>query len=249
MEKAVADAVVTAVAATAMTINKRLEGCGCSPHFSTGCDKMTEEFQKILYHDVIESIIAAMEAKDIYTANHSRRVGDMVLELCPLLGLSTKDTEEIHLAAHVHDIGKIGVPDYILSKPTPLSKLEWDIMKMHPVTGADILSRSPALEYISKIVLHHHERWDGKGYPFGLKGEEIPFGARIVAVCDSIDAMLSDRAYRKAMHPKDCKVEIEKNRGTMYDSAIADVVLIHWDRIIGERTSWMKETPVITLSS
>lgn len=196
---------------------------------------MSEEFQKILYHDIIESIIAAMEAKDIFTANHSRRVGDMVLELCPLLGLSAKDTEEIHIAAHVHDIGKIGVPDYILSKPMKLTKLEWDIMRMHPVTGADILSRSPALEYISKIVLHHHERWDGKGYPYGLKGENIPYGARIVAICDSIDAMLSDRAYRKAMSSEECKKEIEKNKGIMYDASIAECVLCNWDTIINKR--------------
>jgi HD-GYP domain-containing protein (c-di-GMP phosphodiesterase class II) len=197
---------------------------------------MTEEFLKILYHDVIESIVAAMEAKDIYTADHSRRVGDMVLALCPLLHLSEKNTEEIHLAAHVHDIGKIGIPDDILSKSSALTQSEWDMMKMHPVIGADILSRSSALEYISKIVLHHHERWDGKGYPFGLKGEEIPYGARIVAICDATDAMLSDRAYRKAIHPQECKAEMIKNRGIMYDPLILDVLLQHWEKVIGRRS-------------
>lgn len=196
---------------------------------------MSDDFEKILYHDVIESIIAAMEAKDYHTADHSRRVGDMVLEICPLLGLSIKDTEEIHLAAHVHDIGKIGVPDYILSKPSALSYMEWSIMKMHPVTGADILSRSSALEYISKIVLHHHERWDGNGYPFGLAGEKIPYGSRIITVCDSIDAMLSDRAYRKALTSQECKEEIRRNIGIMYDRSIAECVLSNWENIVEAR--------------
>lgn len=196
---------------------------------------MSDDFEKILYHDVIESIIAAMEAKDYHTADHSRRVGDMVLEVCPLLGLSIKDTEEIHLAAHVHDIGKIGVPDYILSKPSALSDMEWNIMKMHPVTGADILSHSSALEYISKIVLHHHERWDGKGYPFGLAGEKIPYGSRIITVCDSIDAMLSDRAYRKALTSEECKKEIRKNIEIMYDRSIAECILSNWENIVEAR--------------
>lgn len=196
---------------------------------------MSDDFEKILYHDVIESIIAAMEAKDYHTADHSRRVGDMVLEICPLLGLSIKDTEEIHLAAHVHDIGKIGVPDYILSKPGPLSEMEWSIMKMHPVTGADILSHSSALEYISKIVLHHHERWDGKGYPFGLAGEKIPYGSRIITVCDSIDAMLSNRAYRNALTSEECKEEIRKNIEIMYDRSIAECILENWGNIVEGR--------------
>lgn len=196
---------------------------------------MSDDFEKILYHDVIESIIAAMEAKDYHTADHSRRVGDMVLEVCPLLGLSVKDTEEIHLAAHVHDIGKIGVPDYILSKPAALSEMEWSIMKMHPVTGADILSHSSALEYISKIVLHHHERWDGKGYPLGLAGEKIPYGSRIITVCDSIDAMLSDRAYRKALTSDECKIEIRKNIEIMYDRSIAECVLANWENVVEAR--------------
>ncbi|MDD3570113.1 MAG: HD domain-containing protein [Lachnospiraceae bacterium] len=196
---------------------------------------MSDDFEKILYHDVIESIIAAMEAKDYHTADHSRRVGDMVLELCPLLGLSIKDTEEIHLAAHVHDIGKIGVPDYILSKPGPLSEMEWSIMKMHPVTGADILSHSSALEYISKIVKHHHERWDGKGYPLGLAGEKIPYGSRIITVCDSIDAMLSNRAYRSALTSQECKEEIRKNIEIMYDRSIAECVLSNWEYIVEGR--------------
>lgn len=196
---------------------------------------MSNDLEKILYHDVIESIIAAMEAKDYHTADHSRRVGDMALVVCSLLGLPSKETEAIHLAAHVHDIGKIGVPDYILSKPTELSDMEWNIMKMHPATGADILSRSSALEYISKIVLNHHERWDGRGYPYGTSGECIPFGSRIIAVCDSIDAMLSDRAYRKALTEEECKKEIRNNIEIVYDRSIAECVLVNWERVVGAR--------------
>jgi len=215
--------------------NKRGSAVAAPINSSWEMEKISEEFEKILYHDVIESIIAAMEAKDFHTANHSRRVGDMVLEICPMLGLSQKETEETHLAAHVHDIGKIGIPDYILSKPKPLNDIEWTSMKMHPVIGADILSHSTALSYISRIVLHHHERWDGKGYPFGLSGEKIPYGSRIIAVCDSIDAMLSDRAYRKAMPIERCMDEIKKNKGIIYDVSIADCVLENWDAITGKR--------------
>lgn len=143
-----------------------------------------------------------------------------------------KDSENVHIAAHLHDIGKIGIPDMILNKPVKLNDEEWQIMKKHSSIGAEILSKSHKLSELKEMVLHHHERYDGKGYPDGLKAEQIPVGARIIAICDSIDAMTSNRHYRKAMGFEYCRKEIEMNLGKMYDPIIGKYVLKHWDEII-----------------
>lgn len=191
---------------------------------------MTETLgDKQVYHELVDCITSALDARDPYTGDHSRRVSDMACIICELMGLSQKEYDETHIAAHLHDIGKIGVPDAILLKPSSLNDEEWAIMKKHPQIGADILSKSPHFSRISAIILHHHERFDGKGYPFGAKGEEIPLGARIIAVCDSIDAMASARAYRKALPLEICRSEIEKNIGLMYDPDVANLILDHWD--------------------
>ncbi len=182
-----------------------------------------------VYHELAECIASALDAKDPYTGNHSRRVSDMACELCRLLGLNAHESEEIHLAAHLHDIGKIGIPDSVLLKPGRLDDDEWLLMKKHPQIGADILSKSPRFSRMSAIILHHHERFDGKGYPFGARGEEIPLGSRIIAVCDSIDAMASSRSYRKALPLEICKSEIEINKGVMYDPEIAQKMLDNWE--------------------
>ena len=181
------------------------------------------------YHEFVDCITSALDARDPYTGNHSRRVSDMACLLCHELGLTEKETQEVHIAAHLHDIGKIGIPDSILLKAGKLNDEEWTLMKQHPQIGADILAKSPHFARISAIILHHHERFDGSGYPFGAKGEEIPLGSRIIAVCDSIDAMASARAYRKALPPDVCRSEIEKNIGKMYDPRIAEAVLRKWD--------------------
>lgn len=190
---------------------------------------MTETLgDKQVYHELVDCITSALDARDPYTGDHSRRVSDMACAICELMGLSQKEYDETHIAAHLHDIGKIGVPDAILLKPSSLNDEEWAIMKKHPQIGADILSKSPHFSRISAIILHHHERFDGKGYPFGAKGEEIPLGARIIAVCDSIDAMASARAYRKALPIEICRSEIERNIGLMYDPDVANLILSHW---------------------
>lgn len=183
------------------------------------------------YHDLIESIIAALEAKDIYTADHSRRVSDMTERFCLLLNLTEDDRQEIHMAAHVHDIGKIGIPDKILSKTDKLIDEEWEIMKSHSCIGANILSNSDSLRNISDTVLHHHERWDGKGYPSGDSKLDIPIGSRIIALCDSVDAMLSHRPYRKEMSVEQCKQEIIRYRGRMYDPKLTDILIADWNKI------------------
>lgn len=183
------------------------------------------------YHEFVECIASALDARDPYTGNHSDRVSDMACLICHFLSLSEAQTQEIHIAAHLHDIGKIGIPDRVLLKEGRLDDEEWALMKKHPEIGAEILQKSEKFARISAIILHHHERYDGKGYPFGAKSEEIPLGARIIAVCDSIDAMSSDRSYRNALPMEVCRSEIEKNIGLMYDPQVAQAALENWDRL------------------
>lgn len=184
------------------------------------------------YHEIIECIVSALDAKDPYTAGHSQRVSDLSLEVCKLLALDDQETEKIHIAAHLHDIGKVGIPDRVLNKEGKLTAEEWQYMKKHPQIGAEILSKSHHLNELKDMVLYHHERVDGSGYPRGLRGMEIPFGAKIIAICDSIDAMLSNRSYRKAHTFQHCYDEIKNNLGTMYDVEIGEVVLGHWEVVL-----------------
>lgn len=177
-----------------------------------------------IYHDIIESLVTALEAKDYYTSGHSERVAFMAYELSKKLGIFGNELENIHMAAHLHDIGKIGVPDNILNKTGKLSEDEWQHIKMHPKIGFDILNKSNKLKHIAKIVLHHHEKWNGSGYPNGLTKLEIPLGSRIITVCDSIDAMTSIRPYRKAMDFEKCMEEIVVNKNIMYDPTIVNFI-------------------------
>ena len=188
------------------------------------------------FHDLVAGIIAAMEARDAYTASHSMRVSDMTEIICRLLDLNKEQAEEIHIAAHVHDIGKIGIEDSILRKKSPLDEMEWLSIKQHPIIGFNILSKVNCFERIAEIVRHHHERWDGKGYPDSIKENEIPIGSRIIAIADSIDAMMSNRQYRRSLSSLQCKEEIQKNSGIMYDPVIAEKVLENWGTIIDEIT-------------
>lgn len=180
------------------------------------------------YHAIVECISSALDARDPYTGNHSRAVSDIACIMCEKLGISKSKTVEIHIAAHLHDIGKIGIPDNILLKEGKLNDDEWITMKKHSQIGSDILSKSEDFARISAIILHHHERFDGKGYPFGAKGEEIPLGSRIIAVCDSLDAMASKRAYRNALPLEVCRKEIEDNIGKMYDPTVAKCLIDNW---------------------
>lgn len=180
------------------------------------------------YHELAECIASALDARDPYTGDHSRRVSDMACMLCGWMGISAAETQEIHIAAHLHDIGKIGIPDSVLCKAGRLTDEEYAVMKRHPQIGADILGKCSGFSRISAIILHHHERYDGRGYPFGAKEAEIPLGARIIAVCDSIDAMASTRSYRGAMPLSEVREEIRRNIGIMYDPDVAAQALSHW---------------------
>jgi HD-GYP domain-containing protein (c-di-GMP phosphodiesterase class II) len=187
--------------------------------------------EKEMYHDIIESLVTALEAKDNYTSGHSERVAFMSYKLSKGLGIKGDELENIDIAAHLHDIGKIGVPDIVLNKKGKLLPHEWEYMKMHPRIGFNILSKSKRLKDISKLVLYHHERWDGKGYPQGLSGLTIPQGSRIIAICDSIDAMTSNRPYRVAMGFNECINEIIINRGIMFDPVIVQYIMDNMNTI------------------
>jgi len=180
--------------------------------------------EKEIYHSIIESLVTALEAKDHYTRGHSERVATMSYELSKSLGIKGSELESIHIAAHLHDIGKIGVPDKVLNKSGKLLAHEWEYMKMHPQIGFDILNKSKKLEHISKMVLYHHERWDGKGYPTGIDQMNIPLGSRIISICDSMDAMTSTRPYREAMSFEACLKEIVINKGIMFDPVLVEYV-------------------------
>jgi len=193
---------------------------------------MIEEYTDDIYHDIIRSMAAALEAKDLYTSGHSTRVADMAYHLGKVLGMTKEELKFIRIAGDLHDIGKIGVPDNVLNKPDKLESNEWELMKKHCDIGYNILSKANTFKDISKIVLYHHERWDGKGYPKGLKEEEIPLASRILAVCDSVDAMKSDRPYRKSISDEICRHEIIKNQGIMYDAKISECMLDNWDNIV-----------------
>lgn len=166
------------------------------------------------YKSTIRALAASIDAKDPYTRGHSQRVTEYALLGAISLPMSQEDLEVLEYAGILHDIGKIGIPDSILSKPGPLTSEEWDIVHRHPVTGANIMKDIPFLEESRRLVLHHHERYDGTGYPDGLIGNDIPLGARLLAVADSFDSMTSDRACRAALSIDDALNELHKCCGT-----------------------------------
>src|SRR6187402_2748738 len=152
-----------------------------------------------LHHATMEALALAIEAKDHTAHNHIRRVQVYSVGLAKALGMSDDETQAVETAALLHDIGKLAVPEHILAKPGPLTPEEFQKIRAHPKVGADIISAVPFPYPVSPLILSHHERWDGKGYPSGLKGEEIPLGARILSVVDYFDALMAERPYHKAM--------------------------------------------------
>jgi putative nucleotidyltransferase with HDIG domain len=176
-----------------------------------------------------EQTVAALEAmadvvdrRDPYTFQHSQSVADHAVRMARRLKLPEREVELIRLAARVHDLGKIAVPDEVLHKQGRLTEAEFDVMKKHPQTGVEILGKFPRYLRGRELVLAHHERIDGRGYPRGLLGDAIPFGARVIAVADSWDAMTSDRPYRKAMAPEFAVAELMRGRGNQWDADVVD---------------------------
>ena len=173
----------------------------------------------------LEAMVVAIDNKDHYTLRHSEEVTDYAQWIAEELGLSEEEKHTLRLAGLVHDVGKIGIPDEVLMKPDVLSPSEYERIKQHAVLGAAMLAALPNMEHLAPIVRGHHERWDGKGYPDGLKGEQIPFLARILAVADAFSAMTTDRPYRKGMDWETALADIERQLGKQFDPAIADAFL------------------------
>jgi len=175
--------------------------------------------------DMILTMIRILEYHDTYTKGHSKNVATIASLIAEKLGLNDELIRKTYWAALVHDVGKIVVPSSILNKESKLTIEEFEVIKKHPVYGHDFLSTSPELRDLARYVFHHHERWDGKGYPAGISGEEIPLISRIIMVADSWDAMRSDRPYRKGLSKEKAMEEILKHSGAQFDPNIAKVFI------------------------
>lgn len=175
-------------------------------------------------HDIVDALSTALDAKNSNMCGHSERVAELSLLMAKAMGLPLEEQERIHIGAHLHDIGKIGIPDAILNKPGKLTEDEFDTIRQHPEIGGTIVGKIKVFRSVADIVRHHHERYDGKGYPDGLCGEEISLGARIVAVADSFDAMTTMRTYRLAFSVSEAIAEAERCKGSQFDPNIVDVL-------------------------
>ena len=182
-----------------------------------------QELDSAAARQSLRALMTAVEAKDRYTGEHSAEVSDLTARLGAAVDLSEKELLAVSIGALVHDIGKIGIPDQILQKPGPLTTRERVQIEQHPEIGAQILAPLPALHDVVPLVLHHHERWDGTGYPHGLSGEDIPLGAQIISLCDAWSALTSDRSYRKAFSKDESRRIILEGRGVEWDPRLVDL--------------------------
>lgn len=191
---------------------------------------------KELTIETLSSLALVIDAKDHYTNGHSFRVAAYAKALAASLGYSKQECEKIYFAGLVHDVGKIGVSELIIRKPSALTAEEYAQIKDHTTIGGDILKGIKKFKVFEEVARYHHERYDGLGYPNGLKGQEIPVFARIVAVCDSFDAMMSDRSYRKALSLDKALSELENGKGKQFDAVIVDTFIYlvkRYDDFIG----------------
>jgi len=187
--------------------------------------ELREDTVKELFIQTVTALSEAVDAKDRYTSGHSKRVADYAGKIAARMGKSKEEQEEIYRAGLLHDVGKIRIPAEIINKPGRLTDEEYNIIKIHPVTGYHILQGISEDSVIAIAAKYHHERYDGKGYPNGLSGENIPEVARILGVADAYDAMASNRSYRKSLPQEVVREEIEKGKGTQFDPQIADIML------------------------
>lgn len=174
---------------------------------------------------IVMALSGAVDAKDTYTNGHSARVAEYSRRIAELAGFSKQEQDDIYLIGLLHDVGKIGIPDAIINKPSRLNDEEYAIIKTHPVLGEKILERIEEFPRLVTGAKYHHERFDGKGYPDGLSGENIPVEARIIAVADAYDAMSSKRAYRGVIPQQQVRAEVEKGKGTQFDPVFADIMI------------------------
>ena len=184
------------------------------------------------YRGTVMLLSDVIESDDVYTAQHSRSVVDLVYEVADELGIADRDRQELEFAAMLHDVGKISIPKDIINKPSALTASEFEVVKTHTIEGQFMLDRvGGLLGRVGEIVRSCHERWDGSGYPDGLKGEEIPFHSRIVFCCDAYNAMTTDRVYRPAMRAEAALAELKANAGTQFDPAVVEAV----ERVVAHR--------------
>jgi putative nucleotidyltransferase with HDIG domain len=183
-----------------------------------------------LFINSIRALAAAIDAKDPYTRGHSERVARYSSLVAKEMGLDSEDVRRVRLSALLHDVGKIGIDDRILRKPTALTEEEFEIMKSHPVKGAAIMDAIPQLHDVIPGMKHHHERWEGGGYPDGLAGEEIPLQARIVSVADTFDAMTTTRPYQRAMDIRFVFQRLRDLAGNRFDPAVVDALIHSYEK-------------------
>ena len=178
------------------------------------------------------ALVRAIDLRDELTGRHCESVAGFALRVGERLGMRGLELRLLDLAAQLHDVGKLGVPDAILLKPGPLDREEWAQMRAHAARGAEMLAGLPGLEIVAPLVRWHHERWDGRGYPDGLIAEEIPLASRIVAACDALHAMLADRPYRQALDFDAALAELLAQSGGQFDPAV--VLAVHSEAAPGE---------------
>ncbi|MDP9069583.1 MAG: HD-GYP domain-containing protein [Actinomycetota bacterium] len=180
--------------------------------------------QRELAWETLDALVAAVNDHDSYTVGHSGRVARISADLARLLGSAPEQIAFVQQAALVHDVGKVSIPQALLKKRTPLTDEELHLVRLHPIMGASILSRMPGMDRFVTVVLHHHEHWDGSGYPSGLKEIEIPLESRIIAIADAFDAMTSNGAGGSELRTEDALAELRRSSGHQFDPLLVDAM-------------------------
>ena len=212
--------------ANAGTALNAARAAGGGRSHAAGADaSATDEPAHNPHQDAVMALAEALNERDRYTGEHSEEVVDLVSGVARGLGLNDQDIARVKVAALLHDIGKVAIPDGILNKPGKLDEGEWKLMREHPVIGERILRAIPGMGSIARIVRHEHERFDGAGYPDGISGDQIPIGSRIILACDAYHAMTSDRPYRKAMPHAEAVRELAKGAGTQFDPQVTEILI------------------------
>jgi HD-GYP domain-containing protein (c-di-GMP phosphodiesterase class II) len=217
-------------------IKKNWELAGEKVHLMENIGRLEEG-----YLSTIQSMAAAIDANANYSSGHSARVAGFAMKIGRAMGLCQDELDSLDRAAHLHDIGSIYIPEHVWRKEGPLTAEEQSLVRQHPVLGAEIIDSVNSLKQETQAILHHHERYDGTGYPYGLKGLAIPLESRILAVADAFDAMTSERPYRNVLNMRDALEELYSNAGSQFDPRVVEAFLMVLDDIT-------RETEVVTFS-